>query len=158
VIRALLTTCAVLALMLAGAGARILALERAIAAKPKIEVRTVEKVRTVKVAGPVKVVEKITYLPGNGRVVERTIERDEVKTETGRDVVAERKEEAACPAPRRVKSRHFVAEFGPSGGGVPFGLRGGMSFLDALPVSPLIEAGYRRDGQDRVYGAAGIRF
>lgn len=160
--RALLVTVGVLGLLLAGAGARIMSLERAIAAKPKIEYRDkiVEKKVQVKVAGAVRIEEKIIEGPGRERVIERIVYRDPVKTdtETGRESVTERKEEAACPPAPSVKSRHLAVEFGPSSGAVPIGVRGGMSFLNALPISPLIEAGYRRDGQDRVYGAAGIRF
>lgn len=152
--RALLMTVAVLGLMLAGAGARIMVLERALAAKPKIEVRTVEKIKTVKVAGPVKVVEKITYLPGNGRVVERTIERDEVKTEIGRDVVADRKEEAACPPAPRSKRWTAAFQFGPRGGTVPIGGRAGVTLFNVIDLT----GGYRKDGQDRLFLDAGFRF
>jgi hypothetical protein len=161
-IRGLLGTIAALVVLLALAGQKIMEQDRAIAAKPKIEYREkiVERKVQVRVAGPVRVEEKITEGPGRERVIERVVYKEAVKTdtETGRESSVDRKEEAACPPAPRAKSRHLVAEFGASGGGVPFGLRGGMSFLDALPISPLVEAGYRKYGQDRIYAAAGIRF
>ncbi len=75
--------------LLIGAGRRITQLTDALAAKPKIEIRTVVKTKIVerRVAGPVHVVEKIITQLDGGKVVERTIDRGQVTTETANEIV-----------------------------------------------------------------------
>ena len=158
-IRGLLALVVVLGLMIIGAGARILALEKALAAKPKIEYKDKIVEKKVRVAGPVKIVKEIVEVPGEGRKVYIVEERAAVTTESDKASETEKREEPACPAPRRAKTRHMVGEIAPRGSGVAIvGGRAGMSFFDALPIAPLIEAGYRKDGQDRVYAGLGFRF
>ena len=157
-IRALLGLSVVLGLMLMAAGARILAIEKALSQKPKIEYREkiVEKKVTVRVAGPVRVEEKIVEGPGRERTIERVIYRDTVTTnaESDKEAGREAKVEAACPPARPSKRWQAAAEFGPRSGTLPVGGRVGMTLFDTLTL----DAGYRKDGQDRFLGSIGIRF
>ena len=64
-------------------GEKIASLETQLRAKPLVETKIVERVVVKKVAGPVRVVEKITTAKSGERVVERTIERASVVSEKG---------------------------------------------------------------------------
>lgn len=67
-----------------------------IAAKPMIE----ERVKEVRIEGPVRVVEKIVKSADGACTIERTTERAEVRTERA----AEHMERPVCPAPDRIKT------------------------------------------------------
>ncbi len=152
--RPLLLAAVILAALLAAAGERIVVLERAIAAKPKIEYREKIVERKVKVAGAVRVEERIVQVPGGERVTERVVYRDAVTTETDRAKDTELHETAACPAPARSKRWIAAVELGPRGGTVPIGGRAGVTLFDTLDLT----GGYRKDGQDRLFLDAGLRF
>lgn len=88
--RRYLTTIGVLLVVCVASLQRVAHLSAALAAKPKIEVRTQTKTVIKRIAGPVSVREKIVYLPGGERIVERVIERAPVETERATDAETER--------------------------------------------------------------------
>lgn len=126
--RALLVCCLVLGAMLAGAGARIMSLERALAAKPKVEIR--EVVKTVTKRGPVQVVERIVVAPDGTKTTERTTNRGEVVAE--KDKESERTE-TPVQAPRY--DRFIGVLLDPLSVTKANGLRGGMTVFGRIDAA-----------------------
>lgn len=105
----------------------------ALAEKPKVELKEVVKTVEKKIAGPVRVVEKIVVKSGGERIVERVIYRDGVTTEKGSETATEKSEEAACPGQA---SKRWLAGvvIDPSKGPLN-GARLGLTLFDRVDIA-----------------------
>lgn len=85
---------------------RITQLDSALAMKPKIEVHTVTETKIVekKIAGPVVIREKIVTRPGGEKIVERLIERAEVRVDRVSGQTLAQMARPICPAFEGVKT------------------------------------------------------
>ena len=127
-------------------------LRELLAAKPRVEIREIVKTVEKRVVGPVRIVEKIKYLPGGEKIVERVIERAAVSTDRGAEMYAVRVEVPVCPKERA--TRWYV------GGGLSPGTsdnewaaRGGLTFKGRFDL------GYRYSWRAPHHGAeAALRF
>ena len=150
----------ILSLLLLASMARNRRLSVALAAKPKIEIQLVEKIRTVRIAGPVRIRERIVQIPGEGRMIEREVFRDPVTTETGKEREAHVEQAPVCAEPAAVGHKRWLfglaARPGAPGGNLfkVDGVRAGINLFDRLDLS----GGYRFHGQDRLFVEAGLRF
>lgn len=109
-----------------------------IAARPAVEERT----HIVRVEAPAKVITK--YL--EGKVVERTIERGERRTETG----SERSERPACPAERRAPTRYIGVALAPDAWQKPR-VSGGLTFAERLDLGAYYDSRYSATGVETRY-------
>lgn len=122
-----------LALLLIGASDRIYKLNAKIAAKPAIIEKTVTKIQVVRVAGPVKVMERITMPLGGGRIIERETIRGPVTTETDRDISRERMEVPMRPGqPTRWVVGYAIDVYEPRRLGI---VRAGITLLRTIDLT-----------------------
>lgn len=150
----LLAVAVALGLMLMLAGRRIMELDQALEAKPKIEIRTVEKIKTVRVAGPVEIRERIIVAPDGTKTIERATERGQVVTNTGKESELARSEEPVR-SPVIKKTRFAGLTLDPGSFHYINGVRGGMTLFDSVDLA----AGYHFQGRATGFFAdAALRF
>lgn len=145
-------------------------LKATIAARPmistkvetKVETKIETQVKTVRVEGPVRIVERVIHEPGQKEIVERVITRDAVTTTTGKetekdtasDTLAARVEVPACAAERPTPRWIMGASTGILEPSRSIGIRGGVTIGGRVDLT----LGYDFYGHDRVRIDAAYRF
>src|SRR3990167_667968 len=116
---------------------RIRELKTVLAAKPKIEYREkiVEKRVEVKVAGPVRIVEKIVTRPDGASETTRETFREATRTESGTERASEQdRKEAPMGLPARSHPRWAHVALDPFGSFLPRRASAGLTLWDRLDV------------------------
>lgn len=127
----------------------------ALAARPAVVTKVEQQVKTVTVAGPVRVETKTVYVPGTTQVqyVDRVVERAPVTTTQQKETEADRSVTPACPAAAAPRWRYAGLTLDPDNGGVPMALRGGVTLWGRF------DAGVSYDWKHRAAGLEGaLRF
>lgn len=138
----------VLALLLLGARRTVKADAAALAARPAIHMEADQQVKTVRVAGPVRVETKTVYVPGTTQIqyVDRVVDTAPVTTTTEKESQVERDVRPACSAAAALPWR-YLGLYTDSADASKAGLRGGVTLWNTLDLGAGIVFSPRRAGR-----------
>ena len=116
--------------------------DAALAARPTVHMDAEQKVQVVRVAGPVRVEEKIVYKPGTKEIqyVDRIMDRAPVTTTTQKESEVKKDVVPACPAGLH-PTRYAGLTLGPDGwaGSWVKGARGGITVYDTWDLGATMQ-------------------
>jgi hypothetical protein len=125
---------AILAIVIFFGQAKLKADETALAARPKVEIKTEQQVKTVRVAGPVRIESKEVKGPGDTVFIDRIIERGETTTTTQKDTQVDKTIAPACVAAAPAPWRYAGVMVDPLSSTKLVGARGGVTLWNRLDL------------------------